>query len=89
MMMTKTQYNLNAELAALDAISPVTHPARDAVHFRAIIAAVNAQEAADEQLRAAVAAARDAGDSWTAIGVALGTSRQNAQQRFGGRVEGN
>jgi hypothetical protein len=56
----------------LDQLDPATHPARDAVHFRRIIAA-----------RRAVAAAREAGDSWTIIGAALETSRQAAQQRFG------
>jgi len=36
-----------------------------------------------EMLRAAVLAARAAGHSWDAIGGALGTTRQAAQQRFG------
>ena len=31
-----------------------------------------------------IQAARDAGDSWTIIGAALNTTRQAAQQRFGG-----
>ena len=31
-----------------------------------------------------VKAARDAGDSWTVIASALDTTRQAAQQRFGG-----
>ncbi len=38
---------------------------------------------AEQELRDAVAAARDAGDSWAAIGAALDTTRQNAFQRFG------
>ena len=42
--------------------------------------------AADGELRAAVAAARAVGDTWDAIGVALGTSRQAAYQRFGKSV---
>lgn len=56
--------------------------ARDATHFRRIRGAVtgNADQA---ELEAAVAAARDAGDSWAVIGAALGTSRQDAYQRFG------
>lgn len=57
---------------------------RDAVHFRRIIAARRALADAEDELRAAVAAARAAGDSWTIIGAALETSRQAAQQRFGG-----
>lgn len=67
-------------LAALD---PEKAEARDATHFRRIIAAKKNLENADSELRAAVAAARAAGDSWTIIGAALETSRQNAFQRFG------
>ena len=70
----------------LDELDPATTPAedvRDAKHFRRIIAAREAVEDADAQLRAAVQAARDAGDSWTIIGLALGVSKQAAYQRFG------
>ena len=38
---------------------------------------------AESELRAAVRAAREAGDSWTVIAAALDTTRQAAQQRFG------
>lgn len=69
----------------LDTIEP-DGPARDATHIRRIIAAAEALEGADVELTAAVAAARAAGDTWDAIGVALGTSRQAAYQRFGKRV---
>jgi hypothetical protein len=74
---------INTEIDALDAITSATHPARDAVHFRRIIAARKAVLAAEDELRAAVVAARDAGDSWTIIGAALDTTRQAAYQRFG------
>ncbi len=57
--------------------------ARDATHFRRIIAARKQIDAADAELRAAVAAARKAGDSWSVIGAALDTTRQAAFQRFG------
>lgn len=67
----------------LDQVSPATHPARDAGPFRRIVAAVEAVRQADTELIGAVRQARDAGDSWTAIAVALGTTRQAAQQRFG------
>lgn len=67
----------------LDELNPETHPARDAVHFRRIVAARANLVAAEEELRAAVEAARKAGDSWTMIGAALDISRQAAQQRFG------
>ena len=69
--------------ADLEAIRPDTHPARDATHFRRIIAARRAVDDAEAELRAAVAAARAAGDSWTVIGAALDTTRQAAYQRFG------
>lgn len=59
---------------------------RDATHLRRIVAAKRALEEAQAELRAAVAAARDARDSWTAIGAALDTSKQNAYQRFGKEV---
>ena len=69
--------------AWLDSIEPDPADARDATHIRRIIAANEALSAADEELRAAVSSARAAGDTWDAIGVALGTSRQAAYQRFG------
>ncbi|WP_415854004.1 hypothetical protein [Sinomonas sp. G460-2] len=68
--------------AGLDALDPAENPARDAASFRRIITARKGLEQAEAELRAAVAAAREAGDSWTVIGAALDTSRQAAQQRF-------
>lgn len=67
----------------LDQLDPTTHPARDAVHFRRIIAARAAIAESEQELRDAVKAAREAGDSWTVIGAALDTTRQAAYQRFG------
>jgi hypothetical protein len=67
----------------LDSIEPEPTDARDASHIRRIIATAEALVGAEADLRAAVAAARAAGDTWDAIGVALGTSRQAAYQRFG------
>lgn len=72
------------EETGLDELDPGTNPARDAVHFRRIQAARAHVAAAEDDLREAVRAARDAGDSWTIIGAALNTTRQAAQQRFGG-----
>ena len=71
------------DLLGLDEVNPATHPARDAIHFRRILAARTQLAAAEQELRDAVDAARAAGDSWTVIGAALDTSRQAAQQRFG------
>jgi hypothetical protein len=73
----------DAELAALDQLSPATRPARDAVHFRRIVAARKKIEDQERELRAAVEAARAAGDSWAIIGAALNTTRQGAYQRYG------
>jgi hypothetical protein len=67
----------------LDAIEPNPADARDATHMRRIIAAATALQDAEEELHSAVAAARDAGDTWDMIGVALGVTRQAAFQRFG------
>lgn len=67
----------------LDHLDPETHPAHDATAFRRIIAATEAVGNAETELVAAVTDARKRGDSWTAIAVALGTTRQAAQQRFG------
>lgn len=79
--MTKTKSE--HESSGLDQLDPARHPARDAAHFRRIIAARENLAAAEQELREAVRAARDAGDSWRMIGAALDTSRQAAQQRFG------
>ena len=67
---------------AAPCLDPAATPARDAVHFRRVIQARKNLAAAEQELRAAVRAAREAGDSWTVIGAALDTSRQAAQQRF-------
>ena len=67
----------------LDDLDPAGTAARDAVHFRRIIHARESLAAAEQELHEAVHAARGAGDSWTAIGAALDTTRQAAQQRFG------
>ena len=71
------------EMAALDAASNDGQPARDAQHFRRIVAARTWVALAQAELVAAASAARGAGDSWTVIGAALGTTRQGAQRKFG------
>jgi hypothetical protein len=73
----------NRDNTGLDQVDIATHPARDAAHFRRIIAARKDLAASEQELRDAVRAAREAGDSWTVIGAALDTTRQAAQQRFG------
>lgn len=71
------------EATGLDDLEPETTPARDAVHFRRIIAARKQLSDAEESLRNAVREAREAGDSWTVIGAAMDTTRQAAHERFG------
>ena len=66
----------------LDDLDPSMVTARDAVHFRRIIAAQEGVARADHELRDAVRAAREAGDSWLSIGMALGVTKQAAQKRF-------
>jgi len=72
------------DAAGLDQLDPTTSTGRDAVHFRRILAARQGIALAEQELRDAVEAARDAGDSWTVIASALDTTRHAAQQRFGG-----
>lgn len=74
---------LHKDDTGLNELDPANTTARDAKHFRAIIAARKAVDEAATELRAAVRAAREAGDSWAAIGAALDTTRQAAYQRFG------
>jgi hypothetical protein len=81
--MTMTKTKAEAAEHGLDTLDPTKNPARDAVHFRRIIAARKNITAAEDELRQAVAAAREAGETWTVIGAALDTTRQAAYQRFG------
>ena len=65
----------------IGSIDPATM--RDARHLREVAAARANLTAAEDRLRAAVDEARAAGDSWTMIGLVLGTSRQAAHRKFG------
>ncbi len=67
-----------SDVTGLDQLDPGMHPARDAVQFRRILAARKGIAAAEQELRDAVKAAREAGDSWTVIASALDTTRQAA-----------
>ncbi|MGO0577698.1 hypothetical protein [Ornithinimicrobium panacihumi] len=75
--------NSNDIEKVLDELDPATVQARDAVHFRRIIAAKEGMAQAERELHDAVRAAREAGDSWLSIGLALGVTKQAAQKRFG------
>ena len=48
-----------------------------------VVAANTESKVAEINLRRQVNNARSSGHSWTSIGLALGVSRQAAQQRFG------
>lgn len=50
--------------------------------FGAILAARRAKAQADEALEAAVVSARTQGETWEAIGAALGISRQAAHAKY-------
>jgi hypothetical protein len=67
--------------AFIDSVDPATM--RDGCQLRAVAAARKSLEDAEDALREAVAAARAAGDSWTMIGLMIGTSKQAAQRKFG------
>ncbi|WP_174843246.1 hypothetical protein [Cryobacterium glaciale] len=69
----------------LDTIEPTGMPARDGRNLRAIGAALTAREHAEDELKRAVRAAHAAGDSWEAIGLVLGTSRQAAHRKYAAR----
>lgn len=75
--------NINDIEKVLDDLDPATVKARDAVHFRRIIAAKERVAQSERELHDAVRAAREAGDSWLSIGLALGVTKQAAQKRFG------
>lgn len=68
----------------IDSIDPSTM--RDARHLRAITAARKEVGASEARLADAVRAAHEAGDSWTMIGIALGTSKQAAHRKYAGAV---
>lgn len=75
------QASADAE-AWLDSIDPETTPLEDTSDLRAVAEAQDAVAAALRHLETTVVAARVGGRSWGAIGLALGMSRQAAQERF-------
>ena len=79
--MTTTKAHPNSDIDAfIDSIDPATM--RDGVYLRAISAARQQVADAQDTLIDAIRAARQAGDSWTMIGIALRTSRQNAHRKY-------
>ena len=72
--------------AWLDQLDPATTPAEDISDLRAVAEAVVSVAAAQAHLEATVRVARERGRSWGRIGMALGTSRQAARERYEDRV---
>lgn len=69
--------------ARLDVLIGTASTVADADDYGDMLGALRLVEiAADQARRAVVAEARAAGVTWQTIADALGTSRQNAQQRF-------
>jgi hypothetical protein len=64
-------------------LNPARRTDWDAAGFRRITDARTAAAKAEAELEAAVRAARAKGDSWEAIGAALGVSAGTARERFG------
>lgn len=82
--MKKDQTTARTDVEAwLDNLDADPSKARDGRHMRRIAAAAAALQDAEKEVADAVIAAREAGDSWNMIGIALGVSRQAAFQRFG------
>lgn len=82
-MATKIDETTAAE-QSIDQLDPAdpSVKVRDGRHLRHVREAAEAADAATDALRHAVAEARVNGESWGTIGMALGVSRQAAQQRF-------
>lgn len=58
---------------------------RDAAPLHAIREAVTERAASERRIAQAVASAREAGVSWSAIGAMLGTSGEAARKRYAGQ----
>ncbi len=80
---TNKSKRLDEAVAALDDID--IEDTNDASDLRAICELVNAISSDEAGLAEAVKVARANGRSWTAVGLALGVSRQAAHDRFSRR----
>lgn len=67
---------------ALDTLDVGAVGVIDPIELREIASAVDAQAAEHERVIRAVSTARKADFSWGLIGIALGTSRQAAHERY-------
>lgn len=71
------------ELAEQFELTDPAGPLVDATALRALRAVVKARADAEQSVTEAVAAARQDGHPWSAIGAMLGTSGEAARQRYG------
>lgn len=78
-----TKLKANHGNTGLDQLDVAAHPARDTAHFRRIIAARRDLGTAEQDLRDAVKAAREAGRLVDGHWCRTRHHRQAAQQRFG------
>ena len=85
---TKVTDETTAAEEWLDQIEPAEVPGRDGKNLRHVAEAAERAGLADSELRAAVANARAAGETWAMIGMVLGVTRQAAFQRFGRDMTG-
>jgi len=87
--MTHSKRELDASAAAaeawIDAYDPDTMVSDDIADLQRIGRAIDALEAAEAELQAAVNDARGNGRTWARIGLIFGISRQSAQERFAPR----
>ncbi|WP_062287557.1 hypothetical protein [Demequina phytophila] len=77
------------DAAASPEAVPAARAARHAAHLRAIADAAGEVTSAYERLTETVADARAAGEPWSVIGAALGTSGADARRRFGSAEVGD
>ncbi len=78
----RNDFDALADWMESDEFDPDPSEFHDGTVLRRIAATSEVAEQARSALDDEVAAARQAGLSWTLIGLALGVSRQAAQQRF-------
>jgi hypothetical protein len=83
-MRTDKEYEQLAELA--EGFDPSGVTPESTMDLRAVAEAADAVRANEARVRELVQIARANGRSWARIGIALGTSRQAAQERFREKV---
>jgi hypothetical protein len=71
------------DAAAIESVRPCAAETRVAPHLRHLIFAATARTPNPARLDAAVQEAREAGETWDVISMALGLSPEQARQRHG------